>query len=71
MEYADFLIDSSKYKTDKLDRIQKTAVKILDKYQHKGRYEAMLLLYGLEDLGARRERHHLAIIYKHSKTIET
>ena len=68
LEYADFLIDScTKLKVDKLERIQKRAVKIIDGYKHKGaKYEDVLMLYGLDNLGARRNHHHLAVMYRHS-----
>ena len=69
MEYANFLIDScSKSKIEKLDRIQKRSVKIIDRGQHKNvGYDDLLILYGLEDLGARRKKHHLSVMYRHSK----
>ena len=69
MEYADFLIDScTKAKTDKLDRIQKRAVRIIDRCHHKeSTYEDLLLLYGLDELVARRKKHHLSLMYRQSK----
>ena len=69
LEYADFLINScTKFKVDKLDRIQKRAVKIIDGYKHIGaQCEYVLMLYGFDDLGARRNHHHLAVMYRHSK----
>ena len=27
------------------------------------------MLYGLEDLGVRRKKHHIAFMYRHSKTL--
>ena len=70
LEYADFLIDScTQLKIDKLDHIQKRSVRIIDGYKHRGmKYEDLLLLYGLEHLGLRRKQHHLAVMYRHSKS---
>ena len=70
LEYADFLIDScQKSKTGKLDRIQKRSVRIIDGCKHKGmKIEDLQLIYGLENLVDRRQRHHLALMYRHSKT---
>ena len=70
LEYADFLIDScQRSKTDKLDRIQKRSVRIVDGCVHKGmKMKDLQMLYGLEDLGERRKKHHLALMYRHSKT---
>ena len=69
MEYADFLIDScTKSKTEKLDRIQKRAVKIIDRGQHKDLgHDDLVTLYGLGDLGERRRKHHLSVMYRHSR----
>ena len=70
MEYADFLTDScNKVKTSKLDRIQKRALKIIDQSIHKDNTrDELLVMYGLEELEVRRQRHHLAIMYRHSHT---
>ena len=72
LEYADFLIDScTQLRIEKLDGIQKRSVKIIDGYKHRGmKYENLLALYGLEHLGLRRKRHHLAVMYRHSKVKE-
>ena len=69
VEYADFLIDSCfKSKIVKLERIQQRAVQIIDRYQHKNvGYDDLKLLYGLDDLGMRRKKHHLTVMYRHSK----
>ena len=66
MEYADFLVDScNKYTTKKLDRIQKRALRIIDQARHKdSTYEDLLVLYHIEDLGLRRRRHHLSVMYR-------
>ena len=32
------------------------------------RYEDMQTLYGLDDLGTRRKRHYLALMYRHSRS---
>ena len=70
LEYADFLVDSCpKSKIGKLDHIQKRSVRIIDGCKHKGmKYEALQAIYGLEDLKVRRKKHHLALMYRHSKT---
>ena len=70
MEYADFLTDScNKVKTSKLDRIQKRALKIIDQSIHKDNTrDELLVMYGLEELEVRRQRHHLAIMYRQSHT---
>ena len=72
LEYADFLVDScQKSKISKLDRIQKRSVRIIDGCKHKGmRYEELQMIYGLESLEVRRQKHHLALMYRHSKTPE-
>ena len=68
MEYADFLIDScNKAKIEKLENIQKRAIKIIDWSKHKGiKYKDMCFLYGLDDLKVRRKKHHLAVMFRHS-----
>ena len=73
LEYADFLVDGcQKSKIGKLDHIQKRSVRIIDGCKHKGvRYEDLQTIYGLENLEARRQRHHLALMYRHSKKTET
>ena len=70
VEYADFLVDScQKSKIGKLDRIQRRSVRIIDGCKHKGvRNEELQMVYGLEDLEVRRKKHHLALMYRHSKT---
>ena len=69
MEYADFLVDSCiKASTDKLDRIQKRAVKIIDQSSHNDvNYRNLLEIYGIEDLALRRKKHHLSLMYRHSQ----
>ena len=32
------------------------------------KYDDLLLLYGLDNLGVRRKRHHLAVMFRHSKS---
>ena len=68
MEYADFLIDScNKRVTDRLVRIQKRAVKIIDQARHKEcTYEELLVHYNIEDLVLRRKRHHLSVMFRQS-----
>ena len=70
LEYAGFLVDScTKCSIEKLDRIQKRSVKIIDGYRHREmQYRDLLLLYGLDELGIRRKRHHLAVMFRHSKS---
>ena len=70
LEYADFLIDScQKTKIGKLDSIQKRSVRIVDGCKHKDmKLKDLQTLYGLEELGERRKKHHLALMYRHSKT---
>ena len=72
LEYADFLVDScQKSKISKLECIQKRSVRIIDGCKHKGlRYEELQMIYGLESLEVRRQKHHLALMYRHSKTPE-
>ena len=69
MEYADFLIDGcTKGTTDKLDRIQKRAVKIIDQARHQDiSYNDLLRLYDIESLVTRRKKHHLSVMYRHSQ----
>ena len=69
MEYADFLIDGcTKGTTDKLDRIQKRAVKIIDQARHQDiSYNDLLCLYDMESLVTRRKKHHLSVMYRHSQ----
>ena len=68
MEYADFLVDScNKNKTDQLARIQKRAVKIIDRARHKDlSYNELLNMYDIEDLGVRRKKHHLSVMFRQS-----
>ena len=43
-------------------------MRIIDGYKHRGlKYRDLLMLYGLDDLGIRRKRHHLAVMFRHSK----
>ena len=71
MEYADFLIDScTKSKVEKLEKIQKRAVKLIDQATHKGTtYSDLLIVYGLDALERRRKKHHLSVMYRHSLDI--
>ena len=63
------MYNCQKSKVGKLDRIQKRSVRIIDGCKHKGmRNEELQAVYGLEDLKARRGKHHLALMYRHSKT---
>ena len=66
MEYADCLVDSCiKHQADKLVRIQKRAVKIIDQARHKDcTYDELLALYNIEDLAIRRKKHHLAVMFR-------
>ena len=68
-EYADFLVDScNKVSIDKLDRIQKRAIKIIDQSSHKDLTpKDLLVLYEIEDLVMRRKKHHLSLMYRHSQ----
>ena len=69
MEYADFLVDScNKRKISKLTTIQKRAVKIIDQARHKDcTYEELLTIYDIEDLVMRRNKHHLAVMYRQAR----
>ena len=69
MEYADFLIDScTKATTEKLDRIQRRAVRIIDQARHREcTYDDLLRLYDIETLVKRRKKHHLSVMYRHSQ----
>ena len=71
MEYADFLVDScNKRKTDKLNRIHKRALNIIDQPRRKdSAYEDLLVLYHIEDLGLRRRRHHLSVMYRQASKL--
>ena len=68
MEYADFLVNScTKAKTEKLERIQKRAVKVIDHAEHRGtKYSDLLVLHGLDALERRRRKHHLSVMFRHS-----
>ena len=51
-----------------MDRIQKRAVKNIYRFHYKGtQYEDVPILYGLDDLEARRIRHHLSVMYRQSR----
>ena len=69
MEYGDFLVDScNKNKTEQLARIQKRAVKIIDQARHKDlSYNELFNLYNIEDLGMRRKKHHLSVMFRQSR----
>ena len=69
MEYADFLVDSCpKRATGKLINIQKRAVKIVDQARHKNStYEDLLEIYNIEELAARKRKHHLSVMYRQAR----
>ena len=69
MEYADFLVDGcNRRKVEQLTRIQKRAVKIIDQSRHRGStYNELLVLYDIEDLGIRRKKHHLSVMYRQAR----
>ena len=62
---------SSSYYLDKLDKIQKRAIRIIDNGAHVAyTQEAKELHYGLRPLCPRRGEHHLLIMYKLSHVVE-
>ena len=65
-DYADFLVESGKTeKIERLDTIQKRALKIIDSKTNQGLDDSQLLtLYGLQTLAARRAQHHLVLMYR-------
>ena len=65
-DYADFLVESGKAeKIDRLDTIQKRALKIIDSKSNQGLDEKQLMnLYGLHTLAERRVKHHLVLMYR-------
>ena len=64
---AIWMIASNKNKTDQLARIQKRAVKIIDRARHKDlSYNELLNMYDIEDLGVRRKKHHLSVMFRQS-----
>ena len=69
MEYADFLVESgAKTKVDKLERIQKRAIRCADLGKHRGSdYNDLMELYGIEPLWKRRKHHHLLVMYRHAQ----
>ena len=66
LDYADFLVESGKTeKIDRVDTIQKRALRIIDCKTNQGRNDLQLLtLYGLQTLAQRRAQHHLVLMYR-------
>ena len=58
----------NKQKTEKLERIQKRAVKIIDQARHKdSSYKELLAMYNIEDLVMRRKKHHLSVMFRQAR----
>ena len=69
LDYADFLFDSTvKRELDLLDKLQERALTLIG--QGKISNRVIENIYSLEPLGARRRKHHLALMYRLSR-IET
>ena len=67
LDYADFICDSAvKSEVDLLDRIQNRAIKVIGRGQLNN--VAIENLYNIEPLRAWRRKHHLALMYRLSKT---
>ena len=67
LDYADFIFDSAvKGEVDLLDRIQNRAIKVIGRGQVNN--VAIENVYNIEPLRARRRKHHLALMYRLSKT---
>ena len=66
LDYADFLVESGKTeKIDRLDTIQKRALRIIDCKTNQGLNDLQLMtLYGLQTLAQRRAQHHLVLMYR-------
>ena len=66
LDYADFLVESGHMeKIDRLNNLQKRAVKLIDNKLHRGLDSNQLMnIYNLEPLLKRRERHHLVLMYR-------
>ena len=69
LDYADFLVESGRTeKIDRLENLQKRALKLIDNKLHRGEtVDRLLELYGLQTLQKQRENHHLVLMYRLSQ----
>ena len=66
MDYADFLIESGrKENTDRLDNLQKRALKLIDNKTNRGLdMDQLMNIYYIHSLTERRKKHHLSLMYR-------
>ena len=72
LDYADFLVESGRMeKIERLNNIQKRAVKLIDNNLHRGLdLKQLMNIYGLESLSERRKHHHLVLMYRLKDDLE-